>query len=463
MNKMNKLIMISIDTLRADVMFNREAFYAKYNIKNKLNTPNLDWLMSKSSLLENCITTSPYTTASHASYFTGYWPKNHSVKDFFKNKLTKKTIYQLLHERGYSTFFCTDFPFILGKYLGFQEGIDHYYVENEHKALEEFKQVKNNKFAFFHFADVHWPYGYHILKDEKDRSLLMNFVSNQAEKNNIPLSTKVSAGTIEAVREKQDLLLEQNYRRIIDYYCEKEDYNTLMQWYTDGITRFDNGRFSKFIKHLKQSGVFEDPQTLIVIFSDHGENWSNESYGHFNSCDYDVIHVPVLIYNKNMKRQAINKLARSIDIVPTILDLFETKKIKENFDGVNIFRKSPKYAIAQSYVSDFKELIQFFEKTNASDSFMDGRIRSFLLKEAVTSGNKKLEVKYTNNGDIEYRKSSIIKGGLEITSTKSYQKSLLKILKIYNKGVLSKMTKVSIDKKILTEFKNLGYFGGKDE
>lgn len=112
MGNINKVIMICVDTLRADALFNREDFYSKYNIKQKLNTPNLDWLVNNSTLLKNCITTSPYTTASHASYFTGYWPKHHSVMDFFKNKLSKPTIYNLLNKKGYKTFFCNDFPFI---------------------------------------------------------------------------------------------------------------------------------------------------------------------------------------------------------------------------------------------------------------------------------------------------------------------------------------------------------------
>ena len=41
----NKLIMICIDALRADILFNRQEFCNRYQIKSQIVTPNLDWLL----------------------------------------------------------------------------------------------------------------------------------------------------------------------------------------------------------------------------------------------------------------------------------------------------------------------------------------------------------------------------------------------------------------------------------
>ncbi len=461
MGNINKVIMICVDTLRADTLFNREDFYLKYNIKQKLNTPNLDWLVRESTLLKNCITTSPYTTASHASYFTGYWPKHHSVMDFFKNKLSKPTIYNLLNKKGYKTFFCNDFPFILGDYLGFKEGADRYYIESELECLKDFHNTDGNKFAFFHFADVHWPYGYHKLKSNNEFDSLENFLMEQSKITGVPLSKKIKPGPIEAIKEDKELLLEQNYRMIIDYYCNKKDYNTVMQWYADGISRFDNSRFDEFIKSLKDYGLFDDPNTLIVIFGDHGENWSDESYGHFNSCDYSVINVPVLLHSKSIPRKIINEITRTIDIVPSIIN-FLNVDIKNDFDGVDLYSKAPDYSVTQSWVSDFKELVGFFQETKNKNKFIDGKIKSFLLKEAVIKDNKKLEFKYTNSGEVEYSKSSIIKNGLEINTDLNFQEELGEYLRRYNHDLVNRSDQnVAIEDKILNEFKNLGYYGGE--
>lgn len=455
--------MICIDALRADVLFNRQEFCNKYQIKSQIVTPNLDWLLDRSLKLTKCINTSPYTTASHASIFTGYWPKNNSVKDFFKNSLTKKTIYDLLHDEGYETFFKTDFPFILGEHLGFKRGVDHYYIEDEIGALTDFSNSKKNKFVFFHFADVHWPYGFHRLDDGNDRAILKEFVTKESKANNIKLSNESMPGPIEAIREEQDLILEQNYRRVIDYYCDKKKYDTIMAWYAEGVSRFDGGRFSKFMELLKQSGFFDDPETMIVIFADHGENWSDESYGHFNSCDLDVIRVPVLIHCSSIPKESMDKLARTIDLVPTIMEYLNIKKL-EKFDGVNLFSNDPKNSITQSYVSDFKELVSFFGETKENGNFLEGQISSFLLKEATVVGNEKLEIKYNNTGKVEYRKSSTIENGMEKVSNRSFENELGKYLTDYDQGLEKNDTvKVLAEKKILSEFKNLGYFGGKDE
>lgn len=455
--------MVCIDALRADALFNRSEFYSKFNIEHKLDTPNLDWLLKNSTLLKKCVTTSPYTTASHASYFTGCWPKHHSVKDFFKNKLTKPTIYSLLSKKGYETYFCNDFPFILGKYLGFTDGVDHYYMENEIKCLEDFYKSSSNKFAFFHFADIHWPYGYHKFDKKSEIESLSGFLNEQSKITGIPLSKRVKQGPIEAIRKNEHLLLEQNYRMIIDQYCTKKDYNTIMQWYADGVSKFDKGRFDEFITALKANGAFDDPKTMIVFFADHGENWSDEAYGHFNSCDYDVIHVPVLIYSKSIARKIFPTLTRTIDVVPTLAQ-FLNVGIGEDFDGINIYKTKPSYSVTQSWVSDFKELIGFFEKTKQTNQFIDGKIKSFLLKEAVIKGNKKLEFKYTNSGSIEYCKSSLIKNGQEYLAKFDYGPQLKKYLKAYNKDIdKHQETKVRIKNKILSEFKNLGYYGGTDD
>lgn len=461
MGNIDKVIMICVDTLRADTLFNRDGFYSKYNIKEKLNTPNLDWLVSQSTLLKNCITTSPYTTASHASYFTGYWPKHHSVKDFFKNRLSKPTIYNLLNKKGYRTFFCNDFPFILGDHLGFKEGVDHYYVENELECLTDFHKTDGNKFAFFHFADVHWPYGYHKLNTDGEFNSLESFLNEQSRITGVPLSKKIKPGPIEAIKSDQELLLEQNYRMMIDHYCDKKDYNTIMQWYVDGISRFDNSRFDKFIKSLRNSGLFDDPNALIIIFGDHGENWSDESYGHFNSCDYDVINVPVLLYSKSIPRKIISELTRTIDVIPSIVN-FLNVDIENNFDGVNLYSKTPDHSITQSWVSDFKELVGFFQETKNNNKFIDGKIKSFLLKEAVIKGNKKLEFKYANSGNIEYVKSSIIKDGQEMQTNLDFQKELGEYLQLYNHGMINTSDQnIEVEDKILNEFKNLGYYGGE--
>ena len=167
---------------------------------------------------------------------------------------------------------------------------------------KRFHNTHGDKFAFFHFADVHWPYGYHKFKSNDEFNSLENFLIEQSRITGVPLSKTIKPGPIEAIKKDEELLLEQNYRMIIDYYCNQKDYNTVMQWYADGISRFDNSRFDEFIKSLKNCGLFDDPNTLIIIFGDHGENWSDESYGHFNSCDYGVINVPVLLHSKSIPR-----------------------------------------------------------------------------------------------------------------------------------------------------------------
>ena len=80
----------------------------------------------------------------------------------------------------------------------------------------------------------------------------------------------------------------------------------------------------------------------------------------------------------------------------------------------------------------------------------------------VIKDNKKLEFKYTNSGEVEYSKSSIIKNGLEINTDLNFQEELREYLRRYNHDLVNRSDQnVEIEDKILNEFKNLGYYGGE--
>ena len=166
--------MISLDTLRADgVASNPAKLYPhEYKTKTKLRRTVFDELISKSFFFNNAISSASYTAASHASYFTGLWPKNNGIYDHFNSKLHAKTIFEHAKQNGYKTVFKTDFPLILGSYLNLINGVDDYLVEDDQTGLDILKK-EDKVMSFFHFGQIHYPYGFHNLKyggqDYKDK------------------------------------------------------------------------------------------------------------------------------------------------------------------------------------------------------------------------------------------------------------------------------------------------------
>ena len=104
-----KIIWISLDTLRADcINFNKNKLYTnEYKVKNSIDNSKLDELCAKGCFFANAISVAPYTSASHAAYFTGLWPKNNGLYDQFNSKLNAKTVFELAKRAGYTTIFKT--------------------------------------------------------------------------------------------------------------------------------------------------------------------------------------------------------------------------------------------------------------------------------------------------------------------------------------------------------------------
>lgn len=99
------LNLISFDTLRFDGLSaapDRRLLGADADLAR---TPALDAIAAEGTFFARAVTTSPYTSPSHASIFTGtHWPK-HGVLDLFDYQLRPQvqTISEALRERGWRT------------------------------------------------------------------------------------------------------------------------------------------------------------------------------------------------------------------------------------------------------------------------------------------------------------------------------------------------------------------------
>ena len=223
--KIEHIILISLDTLRADCINASPTAYdylKKYSVVRRLHTAELDAVLKKSLYFSNCISAAPYTSASHAAYFSGYWPRNNGVYEYFNRRLSKPTIFQYARRAGYSTIFQTDFPVILGSYLGLTKSVQHYYIENERAAFETLMRHKKGKtLSFFHFGGIHYPYGFHNLKFGGKR--YQNTVAQLERQYGISSTGALDDILDESFRSRKDKQLLFRYKRIIEHlYSQKE-------------------------------------------------------------------------------------------------------------------------------------------------------------------------------------------------------------------------------------------------
>ncbi len=85
---------------------------------------------------------------------------------------------------------------------------------------------------------------------------------------------------------------------------------------------YNDLQVGRLLDYLKQKGLMDN--TIIVFLSDHGEELSEHGMvGHINYLYTQSIHVPLIIRDPDSDHRAlrVDRLARIIDIAPTILDM----------------------------------------------------------------------------------------------------------------------------------------------
>ena len=298
------LILISLDTVRADVAYSR-----KFSAINYLRRHGATFL--------NTISSSPLTPVSHSTVLTGLQPYKHGVRHLFKEKIRSgiKTLAQIMKVNGYATGAVVSCPG-MNKWYGFSRGFDIYDDEIPRLAdgsdpLEtvdvkirgtalkradlvvgrSIKWLENHKdknfFLFIHFFDAHWPY--------------------------------------KAPKKYGGSNVYENEVAYTDHYL------------------------SLFFDYLKKAGLLDN--TSIICFSDHGEDLAGlypndkggkklghpEEFGH-GCLLYDQTQKTVLIIVDKKIRPGIliKNQVRLVDIMPTILDLFSIRQTAKKFDGISL-------------------------------------------------------------------------------------------------------------------------------
>jgi arylsulfatase A-like enzyme len=169
------LLLISLDTLRADVAYRGPL-------------PSFQSLFARGTVFDHTVSSAPITPISHASVFTGLQPYEHGIRHLLRERLSTAapTLAQLLSAAGYRTGAIASCPG-LNRWYGLNVGFDHYDdeiprladgrdplttadVKMRGTALKRAPLVverglswleKNRHdpfFLFLHFFDTHWPY-----------------------------------------------------------------------------------------------------------------------------------------------------------------------------------------------------------------------------------------------------------------------------------------------------------------
>lgn len=335
------VLFISIDNLRFDCVgyqpFKDEL--RDRDVNRYLQTPTLDALAEESLCFTQCLSTSTYTTASHASILTGLYPPGNGVRAFFQTKVSNSAqlLSEVLRQKGYRTILFTDIPYLFDP-LELNRGFEFELSQSHDELFCLLDKLRDEKvFLFVHLFDVHEPY--------------MHNTNSYQEGSNEDYLTEMSQLFTRFGQETaydREMPMAELWSHVIKGPLKSRPIDVLMPLYIRGVTKFDTGRFRSLMGALDGLGFSED--AFRVIFSDHGEgrhSFRHKScFGHAGELFDNVLRVPLMMRHPDLKPQLTDALVSTVDIFPTVLALLGID-FADRIDGLDILSSKRSEAFSE--------------------------------------------------------------------------------------------------------------------
>ncbi|RLI84477.1 MAG: hypothetical protein DRO98_08520 [Archaeoglobales archaeon] len=340
------IVLISIDSLRAD--------HCSFMGYEKITTPTIDKMARKGLFFENAIAASVPTAPSIFSSFTGEFPpidsfskKAESWRSLFATNIT---IAFQLRKLGYCTLSVHKHPWA-SKYFGFDKGFDYFSslgdptkAEKKEK-MSEFRRKLDNILDFLtkKGESTPWESYYEEIIDVVTNAKRPYFLWVFLLDTHWPyLSTKRFSSHTSYVSllykywkiGRKRMLYEKKEKIIIDAY--------------DKSIRYAD----TFVKRLWEDLKDDDP--IFIIHSDHGDGFGEHGfYYHYVPKLYEeLIHVPLIIYNADVKGKIKNPISLR-GMASSIIELIGEENI---FPCKSFLNGSEDYVISKVF-NDEKRVI----------------------------------------------------------------------------------------------------------
>lgn len=292
------ILLISLDTLRADHL----GAYG-YDLET---TPFLDELAKRSVIFEQAYVPLPGTLPSHMSLFTSLYPLEHGTilpESVLSAEIP--TLPEIFQRGGFRTGGFVEGGYVSGRY-GFSRGFDEFIDENQKieddiertlgHGLDFLRKVGEDEkfFLFLHSYAVHDPY---FPKQE----YLDMFWQGEAPATAVRATGPELVAVNNSGREVPGDEL-RYYRALYDAQIR----------YVDDLLR-------GFFAELEALGVLDD--TLVVITSDHGEEFHEHGALLHSQAYRETLHVPLFVVWKGFEPRRIESVVENLDIAPTLYEI----------------------------------------------------------------------------------------------------------------------------------------------
>ncbi len=328
------VMIISIDTLRADRL-------GSYGNTRGL-TPVLDEFAEDAVLFEDVFSNSPKTASSHMSLFTSMYPTAHGVTNFSPRQEVplieladnRKLFAEVLQDAGYWNFgvACGG---NLNPAMGFSRGfgLDGRRFMSANRPLfpivtatldaaDAARRQSKPYFLFMHTYQVHGPY-----------------VPAPEFKEKFAPTPRGLVGKL--MRDFDGLKFNDQWRLMHEGLWDHkdkfgpEDARYLSELYDAEVAQTDN-QLRRLFDGLKSKNMYDD--MLIVVLSDHGEEFAEHGDYEHDQLFREHLHVPLLVKLPRgiLGGTRVKGLCSLVDVMPTLFELMGVEGPREQMMGTSL-------------------------------------------------------------------------------------------------------------------------------
>lgn len=345
---MKKIILISLDTLRADHL-------GCYGYERN-TSPVIDSLARESSRFERAFSACSYTGPSFASLLTSMYPSFNYMRFYNGKSLLPERkepfLQEILKEKGFCTAAFVSTIVLNKKLTRFNDGFDLYDdeanlseanrpnilfrrgEETTDKALSWLRDhYQGDFFLWVHYMDIHGPYMPPSPYDEmfiddgfwRKEPVLLESIPTPNQYERCPEDYRPGIFDYQLLKESGS----GEYEKNVDHYIARYD----------GAIRYADSQVERLLAELRTLGIYDD--TLVIIHSDHGEALGENGIYFFHglTVTFEQIRVPLII-KRPFQREAeefISMPVSLIDLTPTVLGQFGLQG-DYGFNGIDLFK-----------------------------------------------------------------------------------------------------------------------------
>jgi len=316
-HKVKHVILITIDTLRADAL-------SSYG-STAISTPNIDSLAKDGTLFKNAYSAAPWTLPAFSSMMTGVSPTVHRTFAF-DSKLPEKfkTIAEYLRDSGYYTAAIGDNFYLHPEFNMDQGFLEYNFFPRRQMIVDSFGATLIKKsfpstmnpyastdqltdlaidwigrnrdsdfFLWVHYYDPHLPY-----------TPPREYISKEAVPDDSIGYELVSAA---AIRD--------------GHFAPNASQRKWIKELYDAEVRYVDASLGRLLEAFKEESLYKS--SLIILTSDHGEEfWEHDGFEHGHTLYNELIHVPLIVKLPGKhSSQVVEEEVTTQSLMPTVLQL----------------------------------------------------------------------------------------------------------------------------------------------